>query len=125
MEYQRDFGRGDVFATLTDHIDAMSSDIGLMEIMGPSPQSTFDALLSQAEKTTGLKGRQTFLAKAVFNNVSGKTNQGDLTTAADFMQSTRNVLSAALLGKAFLSALSDVGFQAITSKYNNLPRLKC
>ena len=124
MEYQRDFGRGDVFATLTDHIDTISSDIGLMEIMGPSPQSTFDALLSQAEKTTKLKGRQNFFAKALFDNVSGKTNRGDLTTAADFMQSTRNVLSAALLGKAFLSALSDVGFQAITSKYNNLPALK-
>lgn len=124
LEYQRDFGRGDVFATLTDHIDNMSHDIALMEILGPSPNSTFEALLAQVKKSQTLKGGQERFLKAVYNNVSGVTNQGEMTTVADFMQSTRNVIVASTLGKAFLSALSDVGFQAVTAKYNNIPAFK-
>lgn len=124
LEYQRDFGRGDVFATLTDHIDNMSHDIALMEMFGPSPDSTFAALLNQVKKTQKLKGGQERFVKAVYNNVSGKVNQGEMTSVADFMQSTRNILVASTLGKAFLSALSDVGFEAVTAKYNGVPAFK-
>lgn len=120
IEYQRDFGRGDVFTTLTDHIDNLSHDIALMEIMGPSPDTTYKALKSQVEKTQKLQGRKKWFLDAVWANTSGKTNQGELTGLADFMQSTRNVLTASTLGKAFLSAFSDVGFQALTAKYNGL-----
>jgi len=125
MEYQKEFGRGDVFATLTDHIDMMSHDIALMELFGPNPETTFKALIAQAEKQDGLlKGRKKWFLNAVYNNVSGKTNQGELTGLADFMQSTRNVLTASTLGRAFLSAFSDIGFQAVTAKYNSVPAWK-
>lgn len=124
LGYQKEYGRGDVFATLTDHIETSSHDIALMDIMGPSPDSTFKALLAQAEKDGAVKGRKKWFLNAVYNNVSGKTNQGDLTSLSDFMQSTRNVLVASTLGRAFLSALSDVGFQAVTAKYNNVPAFK-
>lgn len=124
MEYQKEFGRGDIFATLTDHVDMMANDIGLMETFGPSPQSTFDALLNQVKKTEKLKGYQERFAKAVYNNVSGKTSEGEMTGLADFMQTTRNLLTASTLGKAFLSAVSDLGFQVVTSKYNSVPAFK-
>lgn len=125
MEYQKDFGRGDVFGTLTDHIDMMSHDIALMDVMGPNPENTFKALLGQVEKKDGLlKGWKKWFLQAVYNNVSGKTNQGELTGLADFMQSTRNVLTASTLGRAFLSAFSDIGFQAVTAKYNGMPAWK-
>lgn len=124
MEYQRDFGGGDIFATLTGHVDMMSHDMALMDVLGPSPENTFKALLGQVEKTSKIKERQKWFANAVYNNVSGKTNQGDLTSLADFMQTTRNVLVASTLGKAFLSAVSDLGFQFVTSKYNSVPAFK-
>jgi hypothetical protein len=124
LEYQKDFGQGDVWGTLTGHIQSMSHDIGLMEVMGPSPQSTFDALLSQVDKKNKLDGRKKWYLKSVYNNVSGKTNAGDLTTAADVLNTTKNVIVASTLGRAFLSAFSDIGFQSITSVYNNVPAFK-
>jgi hypothetical protein len=33
-------------------------------------------------------------------------------------------LTASTLGKAFLSSISDIGFQAITARYNNIPAYK-
>jgi hypothetical protein len=124
LEYQRDFGRGDIFTTLTDWVDTKAHDIALMEVMGTSPDSTFKALQAQVEKAGQLSNRQKSFSNAMFNVVSGKTNQGELTGVADFMQSTRNVLTASTLGGAFLSAFSDIGFQALTSRYNNVPAFK-
>ena len=124
MEYQKVAGRGDIFTTLTDWVEMKASDIALMEIMGVNPRATFDTLRGMAEKAKPFTGNQKRQSEALFNVVSGKTNRGEMTGLADFMQSTRNVLVASTLGKAFLSALSDVGFSALTAKYNGMPVTK-
>jgi len=124
MKYQRDFGRGDIFTTLTGWITSKGHDVGMMDIMGPNPDTTFGALLAQVEKTGKITNSQKAQAKALFNVISGKTNQGDLVGLSDFMQGTRNIITASTLGGAFLSALSDIGFVAITAKYNNIPAFK-
>ncbi len=122
MEYQKDFGRGDIFSTITDHIHTMSHDIALMEVLGPSPENTYKALISMAEKTEkGLKPLDRAYSNALYNVVSGKVNGGDMLTLADFSGAMTNILVASTLGKAFLSALSDTGFQAIESSYRGLP----
>jgi len=124
MKYQKDFGKGDLWSTLTDWIDSNAHDISLLEIMGPNPNTTYRALLTAGEKRGALTVSNKRMLEAQFNVVSGKTNQGELTTGADFMQSFRNVITAAFLGKAFLSAISDIGFQAMTSNYNKIPAFK-
>ena len=124
LQYQKEFGKGDIFTTLTDHIEMKANDIAMMEIFGTSPESTFKALQGQIEKTKKFTGRQKFMAQAQYNVVSGKINQGEMTGVADFFQSTRNILTASLLGKAFISALSDVGFSGMTARYNNIPSAK-
>lgn len=124
IEYQNEFGRGDVLTTLTDYVNSMANDIAVMQRLGPNPQSTFDAAVAQIKKTDGLQGRQAFMAEALFKTVTGRINQGELTGVADFLQTTRNYLVASTLGKAFLSSISDIGFVAITSKYNNIPAMK-
>lgn len=124
LEYQKDFGKGDIFTTLTDYVDSKSNDIAIMEIFGTSPKSTFDALKNQIKKEAGMTPRQSRFSEMVFDVSTGKVNQGELTTVADFMQSVRNVIVASTLGKAFLSAFSDIGFQAITARYNNIPAFK-
>jgi len=124
LAYQNEYGRGDVFSTLTDYVHSMAEDIAVMERLGPNPQATFDALKANIRKTEGLEGRRALMADAVFKQATGRVNQGELTGVADTLQSTRNFLTASTLGKAFLSSLSDVGFQRITAKYNNIPALK-
>ena len=124
LTYQDEFSKGDVFITLTDHITSKANDIAVMERLGVNPQSTFDALKTQIQKEGKMTGRQKWLSDALFKVSTGQVNQGDLTTAADFMQTVRNVITASTLGKAFLSAFSDLGFQAITARYNNIGAFK-
>jgi hypothetical protein len=124
MTYQKDFGKGDLFTTLTGWIDSNAHDIALLEIMGPNPNTTYAALRALGEKQQALTLSQKRMADATFSVISGKTNQGEVTSLADFFQGFRNVITAAFLGKAFLSAISDVGFQIITTRYNNIPTVK-
>lgn len=124
MDYQRDFGKGDIFTTLTDHVEMMSHDIALMEVLGPNPNNTFDALLNQVKKKQDINGFQATNVRNIFNNVSGKTNEGEMTGTADFMQTTRNLLTASTLGKAFLSSVTDVGFSTITGMRSGIPAFK-
>ena len=123
IEYQKDFGQGDLFTVMTDYIEQSANDIALLEILGPNPNTTFEALFAQAKKKGFGFGEERQL-RSIYNVVSGKVNQGELTTFADAMTTYRNIETAALLGKAFLSSFSDVGFQLITSKYNNVPAFK-
>ena len=123
INYNTEYGKGDIFTTLTDHIQAKSHDIALMEIMGPSPESTFSTLMTMLEKE-GVTGTQKTSLKSLWNVVSGKVNGGDLVTAAEIGQTTRNLLTASTLGGAFISALSDTGFQFLASKYNDIPVTK-
>jgi len=124
MGYQKVAGRGDIFTTLTDWMEMKGFDVGLMEVMGVNPNATFDTLSAMARKNKAFTGNQKRQSQAIFNEVSGKTNGGEMTGLSDFMQTTRNVLVASTLGKAFLSALSDVSFNALTSRYDGMAATK-
>ena len=119
-EYNNKYGRGDILTTLTDHLDTMGNDVALLEMFGPNPDNTYQALVAASKIT----GKDKWFSNSIYNVVSGKLNRGDLTTAADFMESTRNLITSATLGGAFLSSLSDVGYQAITSAWNGIPAFK-
>tara|TARA_R100001480_G_scaffold2629_2_gene7348 strand:+ start:1603 stop:3954 length:2352 start_codon:yes stop_codon:yes gene_type:complete len=124
LTYQDHYGRGDVFTLITDHIHTYSNDIAQMELLGTNPTVTFEQLVNQIRKETGQAPVSDSFSRAVFNNVSGKTNGGELTSLADFGQSARNVTSAGLLGNAFISSVADVGYIAITANYNNIGVVK-
>lgn len=125
LGYQKEFGKGDVLTTLTDSLSGRANDIALMRVFGPNPDNAFDAIRMTIEKNDKVfSGTEKSMSDAIYKVVSGKVNQGELTGFADFMQTTRNLLTAANLGKAFLSAISDTTFQAITANYNGLPFMK-
>ena len=124
MAYQDKFGRGNILATLTDHITNMANDIAVMERLGTNPRLNFDRLKTQVEKTKPMSGVQKTFSEALFKTASGAVDPGHLTTAADFMDTTTNVLVASMLGKAFLSSLSDIPLSALTSNFNGMSALK-
>lgn len=124
ITYQDKFGRGNILATLSDHITNMANDIAVMERFGTNPRLNFDRLKSQVEKTKPMNGVQKTFSEALFKTASGTVDAGHLTTAADFMDTTTNVLVSSMLGKAFLSSLSDIPLAALTSNFNGMSAIK-
>ena len=119
LKYHDTYGHADIYTTLTDHLSSMAQDISKLEILGPNPEAAFRTLRDMA-KQDGLTGTSLSRLESVWNTVSGKINQAESVVLADFMKATRSLLVAAKLGGAFLSALSDLAFQRLTSKFNGL-----
>ena len=125
LSYQSDFGKSDVLTIITDNLSSRANDIALMRVFGPNPDNAFEAIRLTIEKNEKpFSSVQKSMSNSIFKVVTGKINQGELLGFADFMTMTRNLLTAANLGKAFLSAISDTTFQAITANYNGLPFMK-
>lgn len=121
ISYTEGFGRGDIFGTLTDFIESSANDIALLELMGPNPNTTFEALFARAMRDGKLSMLEQRRLRDVWNVVSGKVNEGQPTNFSDFFQGYRNIDTGALLGSALISAISDIGFQVITSMFNKIP----
>jgi len=128
MEYQERFGNDDPFDTMIGHIQSMSRDIGMMEILGPNPKATIkflqdkiriqaagDEALENAANTYSENLESLYLASMGANNLPingtfGRTFAG-----------LRQVLQSAQLGAASISAITDLNFNRMARQFNGLP----
>lgn len=125
IDYMRDFGEGSLYDSMMGHIGAMARNIGLVERYGPNPEQTFRVLSDIAEREDG---RGTMQNRALGNTpqaywdiLSGKTSSPENARLAAVGQGVRNVQTAAKLGGAIISSLTDIGTIAATLHYDRLP----
>lgn len=143
MAYSQRFGRplsgmaeaidpdGPVFDAMIGHIRGLSREIAMLERLGPNPTATLrwitDGLETEAKlpkHAGGDRTRQNQKAKArvdaLYDEISGRNGETADTTLASVGQAVRSFEVAAKLGSAVLSAISDIGFQHVTAKFNGL-----
>lgn len=145
LDYQQQFGGGDargeptaLFDAMMGHVDEMARDIAAMEILGPDPTATRtwlknmlvkaanrDALPDGAIRDASSRARS---AGEAIDNMwgvfSGEVNRPVNATVARWFSATRHWMSAAKLGGAFISSLSDLMAGASTRHFNGLPAAK-
>ena len=125
LQYSDKYGHLDIYATLTDHLNSMANDIAKLEILGPNPEATFRHLRDLALKEGELQGMTDKpILDSIWNVVSGKANAVENVRLADGSAAVRHLLTAAMLGGAFLSAIADVAFLRHTAKFNGLPAMR-
>lgn len=138
------FGEGDPFSAVMGHIRGMAMDIAMMERLGPNPDSTMRYLIDAAERgeaqgdtvkssaALGMSGGRA-LTENLWRYMKGELNvpivpeslvQGPPISVTRALGGTRNLLTAALLGSAPLSAIADANTQAMARKFNGLPEVK-
>ena len=131
LEYQKEFGNPDVFDTMISHISSMSRDIGMMEVLGPNPVTTMNAIktsLRQRVEATG-KG-ETRASLAIYEmDTLYRAHMGTLNSPingffANSMAGIRNILTSAQLGATFFTAVTDLNSQSLARKFNGLPEVK-
>jgi hypothetical protein len=123
MQYQDRFGSPNLFGTMMDHIQSMSRDVALLEIMGPNPAASFRYLQDVAkineDKPIGRRINQ-----AVWNITSGTGDPNRSPHAAHVFGAIRSWNVAARLGSASLSAVSDLAFIGMTAAWNGMPVMR-
>lgn len=136
MDYQRQFGEGDPFASMMSHINLMARDIAAMEILGPNPDGmmewlkqtiTKEAKLAEAGKPSRFKGsaknaadkanRKIAKLDAMWASMRGTLETPVNQKVADTLSVGRMWITASVLGSAVLSSVSDIGTQILARHF--------
>jgi hypothetical protein len=124
LEYQREFGEGDPFAAMMGHLSTMARDIAAMEVLGPNPQNMLNHLMGVVQKASPNSANIPKVKKRVddmWAHITGTANMPVGNRLANSAAGARNLISAASLGSATLSAITDLGFQAAARRFAGVP----
>jgi hypothetical protein len=136
LAYHDKFGAGSPFDAMMGHIEAMSRDIALMEILGPNPAGFMRWMKDTIEKSAQLDSSPGTKAialadkhipriQALYDEITGSLRRPGSERIALGFSALRSFQTAAKLGSAILSALpTDPAFGAITRRFNGLPAWK-
>ncbi len=121
IDYQEKFGNKDMFNVMVGHIKSMSSEIAMLEVMGPNPNHAFSYLADVAGNDGDFK-----MVESVWNVVNGSVDMVDVNREklAKGTAFTRHLLMAAQLGSAALSAITDPMYGKFTRAFNGMPIVK-
>lgn len=115
MAYQRQFGQGDAYGAMMNHLDGMAHDTALMRVLGPNPEAQWTWLTRFAEreaKIERLKGnegavraasRSIARAQNMYDHFTGKASFPVDERLARWGATIRSYLNGADLGSAILT----------------------
>lgn len=132
MDYAERFGSGNAYDAMMGHIDGMARDTAMMEILGPNPSATLswlkDTLTKSAEtdvapgsKATNRAFKASQQIDRMHAELTGAAIRAENEKLALVFSALRSWQTAAKLGSATLTAVTDLAFQASTRKFNGLP----
>ena len=135
IEYQQRFGNSDAYSTMMSHVDTMSRDIALMEVLGPNPAAAIKGLQAKIRRdaavgpdTTGktIERANTDANRlnAVYLQLTAGVNAPVDGRVASFLAGSRQVVQSAFLGAATLSAVTDVNFARIAARMAGVPYVR-
>jgi hypothetical protein len=127
QEYNAQFGSGrDAFRVMLGHLDGMASDIAQMEMLGPNPTHGFayikDVAMDLAQRSRDPKAPNraaTHLKQAdyMFDMLNGTTNIPVNERAAYGLSAIRSGLTAAHLGSAVISSVTDFNTNRLAASF--------
>lgn len=134
IAYQADFGQGNPFATMMDHISMMARDIAALEVLGPNPNATLTWLdqmieidgsrrVARGEKGARSKANlQRMQLQNTWLQARGASEMPGHEGWANALANTRNVVTAAKMGGAIIPAMAtDPMLQVIGRQIAGLP----
>jgi hypothetical protein len=132
-EYNAEFGSGrDAFRVMLGHLDGMASDIAQMEMLGPNPTHGYAYLkevamdLAQRDRDPKAPVRaQAHLRQAdyMFDMLNGATNIPVNERAARGLSAIRSSLTAAHLGSAVISSITDFNTNRLAASFVGMNQL--
>jgi hypothetical protein len=128
FDYNEQFGRGSLFASIWAGLENSSRSVALMRTLGTNPEAMFDGWVEGMAKAA--TDRSDFKAvdairapgnRQLLDVVTGKTGIPGNVRLAEIGATVRNVQSMASLGGVLLSALPDLAVNAAMLRHNGIP----
>lgn len=125
--YMQEFGRGSIYDAMMGHVSRMARDITLIERYGPDTAGQARLQFDEARIADGKSASEpltpwhTVSPETYFRIITGEVGTPKSEALARTGSMVRNLQTAAKLGSAIVSAVTDLGTLAITAGYNKLP----
>jgi hypothetical protein len=133
QDYNARFGSGqDPFRVMLGHLDSMASDIAQMEMLGPNPLHGYaylkEVAMDLAQRSRDPKApdkARVHLAQAdrMMGMITGAANVPENKTFGMAMSAIRSTLTAAHLGSAVLSSVTDFNTNRMAAKFVGMNQL--
>lgn len=128
MEYANEFSDMGIIDTMFSHINGMARDIGALETFGPNPELMFRNMIAEAHKEAVMADpasknsidRTLNRTNSLFETTIGSYTPVVPSRVGDFLDGTRSILTAAKLGSAALTTISDWGTMATMAHTNGM-----
>ena len=145
LRYNEKYGTGSPYDAILGHVSGLSRDIALMERFGPNPAASWRRGMDRAaaadaagalELAGSVKGTSfsAYQAEQMWRYMNGDFSVPVLADgpiagplhrgALGAVHGARDVITAAFLGSAQLTAISDINTQAFARKMNDLPAMR-
>lgn len=126
LEYNDKFGVGDdgLYDAIINHFESFARDTAILEKLGPKPNALMRSLELEmlAKDVSDSKRKWT---AGMYQVLNGYVDSAAGESAVfSMIGNTKNLLSAALLGSAPISAIADTAYIAATAKINGLSATK-
>lgn len=126
LAYMAQFGKGSIYDAMMGHVGGVVRDIGLVERYGPDAAANARLqvdLVARADKTTVAKpvGAFSINPQTYWDMISGKVGAPVDQTLANTFSMVRSLQTAAKLGGAVISSVTDVGTLVMNTGFNQLP----
>lgn len=125
MRYMAEFSDATLYDAMIGHVGKMARDIALVERHGPNPEAWFKVQADIAQRADGagtLANRSGLnTPDAYWSLATGVVGTPENRLIARVGQDVRNVQTAAKLGGAVISSVTDLGTIATTLHFNRLP----
>jgi hypothetical protein len=123
LDFNRTYGKGDagIWDAITGHVDGMAHDIAMLERLGPNPAAAARLLIDTAKKA-GVEGYGLLRLEASWDYISGRATSPAVDWIAKLGGGVRAWLSAAQLGSAVFSSITDFSTLRATAAWNGLSR---
>lgn len=127
VDYMAKYGRGSLYDAMMGHVGGITRDITLVERFGPSVTQAQKLMLDEARVADGkamgddLVPWHTVSPETYFKIINGEVGTPKNEALARTGMMVRNIQTAAKLGGAVISSVTDLGTLAITAGYHRLP----
>lgn len=125
LEHNNKWGDGDagIYGLLTDHMEGMARDIGLLEVLGPNPDHMARVLIDTARKN-GAGWFKSYSLQSIYDQVSGRSRIPVSELLANWANGVRAWLTSAQLGSALASSVTDFKTMQSASSWNAISPTK-
>lgn len=122
VNYLGKYGAGTVWGALQGHVGWMAKNIGMVEELGPNPNTTYRTLHDTAAKSMA-NDRVAFWMTTddMWKTLTGELSNPLIQSKHRFHQAIRNIEVFGKLQKAAISSVTDIPLYLNTLGYNRLP----